>query len=249
MYAILIATECIVELHQITAGTVTLACDNLSAINTAEEGYIPNVRQANFDFVQSIVKLIQASPLTWLPQHVKGHQDDGPRIRPLTLLECLNIHMDTLAKGYWSHIIRNFARIPPPLLPIPSGAKDGRSGEGIKNTHSPQPIISTVLFKISRPNTGGFDTTDSRNQAYPLLIGKHVNKPYDHYQPHAASGPPSMPATIAVSALHYLPGTYMTTPPARDVHTPSKTPHMFYSAKDLMLTPSLRVPSQPSQKN
>ena len=116
MYAILIATECIVELHQITAGTVTLACDNLSAINTAEEGYIPNVRQANFDFVQSIVKLIQASPLTWLPQHVKGHQDDGPRIHPLTLLERLNIHMDTLAKGYWSHIIRNSARIPPPFL-------------------------------------------------------------------------------------------------------------------------------------
>ena len=112
-----------------------MACDNFSAISTAAPDYIPRVSQANFDLVQAIVSLIKVSPLTWLWQHVKGHQDDHILLRPLTLLERLNIHMDSLAKGYWSHIIRHSPIMPtPPMVPI--------WGEGWQVWHGTTKIVT-----------------------------------------------------------------------------------------------------------
>jgi hypothetical protein len=53
-----------------------------------------------FDLVMAI-QCVKTPRLTWIHQHVKGHQDDHPD-RVLTALELINVEMDTKAKSHWA---------------------------------------------------------------------------------------------------------------------------------------------------
>jgi hypothetical protein len=66
---------------------------------------------AQFDLVMAIQQA-KTSRLTWIHQHVKGHQDDHPDLL-LTPLEELNVDMDTKAKQHWTrtHSIREDERL------------------------------------------------------------------------------------------------------------------------------------------
>ena len=119
LYAIFVLVECIVSLHQLTSGSILIGCDNQSAIGSCDQDFIPHTRHQNFDFLHAIRSFLLRSPLTWHAQHIHGHQDTKNPGKPLTFLEQLNVHMDSLAKSYWFHIVSNSTIMPsPPIYEI-----------------------------------------------------------------------------------------------------------------------------------
>jgi hypothetical protein len=92
------------KLHNITTGTITLACDCWSALVNVFYHAYDTPSQAQFDLVHACRLLISDSPITWQAHHVKGHQDDHVAYTDLDRWGQLNVDMDTLAKNHWKHI-------------------------------------------------------------------------------------------------------------------------------------------------
>ena len=92
--------------YSLTEGMITLACDNIKALDTLSPTFLPHPRQANFDLVSAVVALRKALPITIIPEHVRGHQDTKST-GTLTRLEILNVRMDQLAKDYWWHVVQH----------------------------------------------------------------------------------------------------------------------------------------------
>ncbi len=87
--------------NQITQGSVTIACDCLSAISNLSKTYEPGPGQPHHDLLSHIRYLIRSSPVSWTFRHVRGHQDDHSPYLQLDPWEKLNVDMDGLAKSYW----------------------------------------------------------------------------------------------------------------------------------------------------
>jgi hypothetical protein len=113
LYALVVAINALSDYFQVTEGTVTLSCDNLSATRMVSyNAFGTNPSScAHFDLVMAI-QHIKKPQLTWIHQHVKGHQDDNPDI-VLNPTELVNVEMDSKAKLHWSntHLLRDEDRI------------------------------------------------------------------------------------------------------------------------------------------
>ena len=105
LYGMVALSNCIAALHNVTTGSVRVACDNKHALRIFDEDYIPDVKHPDYDLVSATLQLIQESPLDFYGEHVKGHQDQKVLARPYTRQELLNMEMDDLAKGIWRHIV------------------------------------------------------------------------------------------------------------------------------------------------
>ena len=101
LYGMITLSNLIAKRHNVTTGSVRVACDNKHALRIFEEDYIPDVKHPDYDLVSATWKLIQESPLDFYGEHVKGYQDQKVLARPYTRLELLNMEMDDLAKGIW----------------------------------------------------------------------------------------------------------------------------------------------------
>jgi hypothetical protein len=67
----------ICALHDITAGTVYLGCDGLSALlNCTDIDYVVKPTAPHFDLITATRAMLQQCPVKWIPHHVLGHQDD-----------------------------------------------------------------------------------------------------------------------------------------------------------------------------
>jgi hypothetical protein len=92
------------SLHNITEGTITLACDCWSALLNVFFHEYDTPSQAQYDLVHACRILIRNSPITWIAHHVKGHQDDHASYHDLDHWGQLNVDMDTLAKTHWQKV-------------------------------------------------------------------------------------------------------------------------------------------------
>lgn len=107
LYGTITLIHSICKIHEITHGSIRIACDNIHALNVFEDGYTPDVKNRNFDLCSAIHSLLQQSPITWKNEHVKGHQDNKKAVANLTRPEQLNVYVDQLAKTYWQHIVQS----------------------------------------------------------------------------------------------------------------------------------------------
>ena len=83
--------------HDITAGTVYLGCDGLSALlNCTDTDYVAKPTAPHFDLITATRTMLQQCPVKWIPHHVLGHQDDDPDAF-LDRWATLNIEMDEVA--------------------------------------------------------------------------------------------------------------------------------------------------------
>ena len=87
--------------HDITAGTVYIGCDGLSALkNCTDIGYVVKPISPHFDLIAATRAMLQQCPVKWVPRHVLGHQDNDPDAF-LDRWATLNIEMDADAKAHW----------------------------------------------------------------------------------------------------------------------------------------------------
>jgi len=95
--ALILVVNAIATHHGIEQGTVTLACDNESALwaefGIAEAG----TGESSFDIIRVIHHAIRMSPVTWHHRHVQGHQDDD-KDRILDQWERANVEVDRLCR-------------------------------------------------------------------------------------------------------------------------------------------------------
>ncbi len=92
----------IVELctfHDIKYGSITIACDNFSALtNSLEDDSYTSIWDPDHDLIVAIKNKILELPITLLYHHAWGHQDDKKSDCKLDRWKKLNIEMDDLAK-------------------------------------------------------------------------------------------------------------------------------------------------------
>ena len=127
--------QAIVRHHGIEKGTITLACDNESALWMAFGAEHVTTGDSSFDIIRVIKKIIDDSQITWRHKHVKGHQDEDED-RVLDEWAIANVEVDRLADEYWtekySHGIR--LRPQPPRMP----------GEGWRVLLDERPLVANV---------------------------------------------------------------------------------------------------------
>ena len=121
--------------HDIQEGTVTVGCDNESALWTAMGDGDITSNDPSFDIIKIIRHQINISPIMWRHQHVKGHQDDNKEV-VLDAWAQANVRMDSEADLYW---VKNYghgsrARPTPPRM----------VGEGWRVTLHGQPVVSQL---------------------------------------------------------------------------------------------------------
>jgi hypothetical protein len=102
LYASVLVINALTDYYQIVGGSITLACDNISAGRMSSYDALGTNPSscAQFDLVMAI-QYIKTPKLKWIHQHVKGHQDDNPDL-VLSPLELINVEMDTKAKSHWA---------------------------------------------------------------------------------------------------------------------------------------------------
>ena len=125
--------------HGIEQGTVTLACDNESALWAAFGIAEVGTGESSFDIIRVIHHAIRMSPVTWHHRHVRGHQDDD-KDRILDQWERANVEVDRLAEEYWNeqYSAGTGQRPTPPVMP----------GEGWRLELDGRPIVMKVEDQI-----------------------------------------------------------------------------------------------------
>jgi hypothetical protein len=104
----------IYKFHHLTEGQITVACDNISALNLAfDTTQIITSKHPDHDLLFAIRHKLQQSKLRWNHTHVRGHQDDKKLEQDLNRLELLNIEMDKLAKSALKNMTDN-----PPMFDV-----------------------------------------------------------------------------------------------------------------------------------
>ena len=96
----IIMINSIAKAHDIQEGTVTVGCDNESALWTALGDGDVSTSDPSFDLIKIIRHQIRESPITWRYLHVKGHQDEKEGAILDDWAEA-NIKMDKEAERYW----------------------------------------------------------------------------------------------------------------------------------------------------
>jgi len=155
----------ICETHAVTSGKVLVACDNISTLRIFAPGFIPEPTEESFDLVCCLHQLIKASPITFTPEHVHGHQADKKAKSALTRLEALNDEMDNMAKAFWNHLFSNGHNMIAPQLHV---AHEGwtlwHRGTKLSNAHT------NVLYPILEDHrTIEYWTSDHHLQPQPRI--------------------------------------------------------------------------------
>ena len=92
--------------HNITDGTVEIACDGMEAYKIAsrfEWKHITNM--GHYDMASCLHQLLRRSTLQWTFRHVKGHQDDNKATADIDIWGQLNMVADAYAKvALWRKI-------------------------------------------------------------------------------------------------------------------------------------------------
>jgi hypothetical protein len=81
---VLISAICTV--HQVTTGSIVIACDNINSIRIFQPDFVPDPNEESFDLVSCLHSLAQSSPVTLKPEHVTGHQKGKNKPSTLTRL-------------------------------------------------------------------------------------------------------------------------------------------------------------------
>ena len=119
LFAITVAITVLCAYHNITEGTITIACDNDTALDRCFDiDWEVDTKAVHWDLIKSIRNLTAQLPINIIRQHVKGHKDDHLHLDQLSLIEQLNVRADTLAKAFMS----DTQHVAPPLpLALPGG--------------------------------------------------------------------------------------------------------------------------------
>ena len=96
------AVSLLAEEGNLVTFKVTLACDGASALSQCFDNEKPKPGDSQFDLIHATRNLMAKFPkASWLPRHVKGHQDNDP-MAELDEWALLNIEMDEHAKLAWA---------------------------------------------------------------------------------------------------------------------------------------------------
>ena len=116
-YTAVLCVNAICAQHNVTHGSITVACDNINSLRPFKPDYLPNPKDKNLDLMQAVWASVQDSPITWNPVHVHGHQDRKVRDahRRLALLNC---EMDARAKLFYRHLRALLPTMEAPQIPI-----------------------------------------------------------------------------------------------------------------------------------
>lgn len=106
----------IYQYFQLEEGSITIGCNNTSAIFLAPDLDIEiNTRMADHDILFGIWWVLKEIPIRIHWEHVKGHQDEEMNINELSKAEQLNCEMDQLAKEMLKHLVKT------PAWPVIAG--------------------------------------------------------------------------------------------------------------------------------
>ena len=104
LIALLTVISSLAATYSITSGAITIACDNISAINKVDDMlsnpalYCIAPSAKEYDLLLVIQDLLISLPIHMIPVHVKGHKDDTTDWDDLTFQQQLNIECDRSAK-------------------------------------------------------------------------------------------------------------------------------------------------------
>jgi hypothetical protein len=104
LIALLTVTSSLATTYSITTGSLTIACDNISAIHKVDDMisnpalYCIAPSAKDYDLLLVIQDLLISLTISMLPVHVKGHKDDTTNWADLTFQQQLNVECDRSAK-------------------------------------------------------------------------------------------------------------------------------------------------------
>jgi hypothetical protein len=149
LHTMLLALTVICRVYKLTAGCITLACDNETSVYHTDDGRLdvpPSIHHA--DLVQAIRRLRKELPITVRMVQVSGHQDKTVPFEHLTPFEKLNCLADYDAKLLLRTTLeRLYSSNPPHAVP------NHIHGEGIrciiggtKVTGNPRNAVADHMF-------------------------------------------------------------------------------------------------------
>ncbi|MGL5934842.1 MAG: hypothetical protein ACRCZI_04390, partial [Cetobacterium sp.] len=145
LYAIILLTKEICDLHQIQDGGITIYCDNTMALDIFAPDYLPDPKRPNFDLESACWALKNKTNITWKAEHVKGHQDRAKSIHTLTRQAKLNIEVDRTATAYWIHLVSRSKVMPTPEI-IPIHGEEWQLWQGEKKiTHPSRKLLYAIM--------------------------------------------------------------------------------------------------------
>ena len=105
LYGILRISILLEKIGNIENGSIEVGCDGKSALEQAltKDKDEVSCNQSHFDIISSIHDIREKSKITYIPKHIKGHQDDDSEAE-LDKYAHLNIECDLRAKGYLEDI-------------------------------------------------------------------------------------------------------------------------------------------------
>jgi hypothetical protein len=89
--------QAVVQYTKITHGKIKMCCDGKSALSRCFSKSV-DMSKPHWDIVNMAIQERAASVVSWVPQHVKGHQETFPLERDATL----NEERDHRCKDFWS---------------------------------------------------------------------------------------------------------------------------------------------------
>ena len=124
IYGSVLVIETIKDTLKLDKGGITIGCDGKNALEQAVlvKDNVLSCQQQHFDLLSGIQGYIKDSCLTYIPKHIKGHQDDVKSYENLDRFEVLNVEADFNAKQYWIDKYGDKDKLPPCMkYKIPKG--------------------------------------------------------------------------------------------------------------------------------
>jgi hypothetical protein len=97
VYAVILVVKEIGEMHQINGGSITICCDNTTALNIFDPDYLTDPKHSNLVLVGASWALKNAVPIIWNMEHIKDHQDRVTLFHALSRKDRLNVAMEKTA--------------------------------------------------------------------------------------------------------------------------------------------------------
>jgi len=116
-YSAVLCVNAICLQHNVTQGSIMVACDNINSLRPFKPEYLPNPRDANLDLMQAVWASVQQSPIDWNPVHLHGHQDRKVK-ESHRRLSALNCEIDARAKLFYWHLSTVLSTLEAPQLPV-----------------------------------------------------------------------------------------------------------------------------------
>ena len=105
IYCVLLCINNICHSFNIAHGLVTTECDcNSTLMQAIRYGHCPTTSHPHFDILWAIFDLRQDTPVKFVVEEVKGHEDSANIGRGLTHVEMLNCEVDQEAKEFLTYV-------------------------------------------------------------------------------------------------------------------------------------------------